>query len=314
MFYTSIIIINKVKKTFTKLKQKSPKEARRALAQLRVESVNGKRAAPRRKDLLVKALVRKKVAKRKTTEDVLEAFVQQDFTDRYEAMNRTPEVALQLWEQARQGLFPPWVPCTSRGAPAVGRLAPERLISSRTNEVSTTTQLPRRRGKKKGTTEGLCGDGWDLLPGSDRVVAEVAQPVVPSLGVAPACAATVVASSCAASAASAAGSGKRRRMPTSFGDGSPFTPVPGVAASAARVPVGLAQSPALAGKTPPPKGRRAALAAAVTPELTTEQMQEMLDELPDMIEDPCEFTQCIIIWKQLAANDLAKTKVYNFYY
>jgi hypothetical protein len=64
-------------------------------------------------------------SKKLKLEDALTKYVQLDFTDKYEAVGRSEAKALSLWNLARQGQFPPWTPCKSRGVEAVGRLDPE---------------------------------------------------------------------------------------------------------------------------------------------------------------------------------------------
>ena len=134
--------------------------ARAAFVALR-SSGSGSKSARSERDLdkFASALVQTSKSKKRKCEDVLEHYTQLDCTEKYESMNKSPEEALALWHRARAGRFPPWVPTESRGAESVARLAPERVVKSKSAKVveKATSNRSYKQQRVKDDPRGGCG-------------------------------------------------------------------------------------------------------------------------------------------------------------
>jgi hypothetical protein len=111
--------------------------------------------------------------------DDVERLTEFDFLERYRVTEGSKKAAMERWQQARSGDFPPWVPCTSRGAPAVAKLRPEIVRASRT-EIAEITRAAKGNKLKMPVSTRADEDCSDLLPRGTSSQAPLPEPAAAS--------------------------------------------------------------------------------------------------------------------------------------
>ena len=151
------------------MKDRNPIMAKRALAAGRGQLGDGKTRARHDFSKMQGAMTVKRTQRKVAQIDELEKYTYFDFVERYEGIKGDHDEAVRLWFVARAGKFPPWGPTTSRGQPAVAKLAPEKVQRSRA-EVEEQSRGSRKRKARDPAGKSLSTDGMDLLPGEGEAI------------------------------------------------------------------------------------------------------------------------------------------------
>ena len=254
----------------------------------------------------------------KKKEDMLDHYTKWDFIDNEEKKNRSPEVAYENWRLARKGKLPPWTPSISRGVRCVAKLAPERVRCTKgwteTQDVKKRKADPNRplgKGLAKRLRKDV--DGVELMPSSQAVTMDPGE----------------VGSSDEEDLAAPKGKGEaqvqaaskpRRHLPGSFAqagavqapsDGTSLTGTPRSGRRIAAVHVAghlkLNSSPGAGGASPGPAPTPSRGAPKELPvAFTLSEAREFLEGLPDVLDDPVDFSDCISRWN-FVVDELLKT-------